>query len=131
MRGIPSRRAEILQDATRLAICEHLRESALSASISRLLCALPTSKSRLTLNAPALSHALSLANTKPVLSAKSGGFGPVSDQGYGVAYMMADDDRTFFHVSSKRSCPATDSARFQRRIKGALRDLRALFESED
>lgn len=60
----------------------------------------------------------------------SGGFGPVSDEGYGVAYMMADDERTFFHVSSKRSCQKTDSARFQLEIKRALNDLRSLFLSE-
>ena len=64
----------------------------------------------------------------PLLS-PSGGFGPVSDQGYGVAYMMADDDRTFFHVSSKHSCTATNSARFQQHIKRAFHDLRALYLS--
>eukprot|EP00961_Rhodomonas_salina_P016506 222292-Rhodomonas_salina.3 len=37
------------------------------------------------------------------LLSPSGGFGPVADDGYGVSYMMADDARTFFHVSSKRS----------------------------
>ena len=62
----------------------------------------------------------------PMLS-PSGGFGPVSDEGYGVSYMIADDERTFFHVSSKRSCAKTDSARFHRAIKAALNDLRELF----
>jgi carnitine O-palmitoyltransferase 1 len=62
------------------------------------------------------------------LLSPSGGFGPVSDLGYGVSYMMADDDRTFFHVSSKKSCKMTDSTRFMGRIKQALTDLRALFE---
>ena len=56
------------------------------------------------------------------------GVGPVSDVGYGVSYMMADDDRTFFHVSSKHSCNATDSKRFMRGIKQALTDLKALFD---
>jgi len=37
----------------------------------------------------------------------SGGFGPVADDGYGVSYMIASDDQTFFHVSSKKSCKAT------------------------
>ena len=62
----------------------------------------------------------------PMLS-PSGGFGPVSDEGYGVSYMMADDERTFFHVSSKHSCATTDSSRFLSHIKVALHDLRAAF----
>ena len=28
-----------------------------------------------------------------------GGFGPVADDGYGVSYMVASEDATFFHVS--------------------------------
>lgn len=38
-----------------------------------------------------------------------GGFGPVSDDGYGVSYIMASDHTIFFHISSKRSCPHTVS----------------------
>ena len=71
-----------------------------------------------------------LRGEDPKLLSPSGGFGPVSDLGYGVSYMMADDARTFFHVSSKRSCEKTDSARFMGRIKQALTDIRALFENE-
>jgi len=67
--------------------------------------------------------------TVPMVS-PSGGFGPVSDRGYGVAYMMADDDRTFFHVSSKHSCATTDSERFLAHIKSALNDFRMLFASQ-
>jgi hypothetical protein len=69
-----------------------------------------------------------LRGEDPKLLSPSGGFGPVSDLGYGVSYMMADDARTFFHVSSKRSCATTDSARFMTQIKRALTDMRALFE---
>jgi len=65
------------------------------------------------------------------LVSPSGGFGPVSDEGYGVAYMMADDERTFFHVSSKRGCGATDTARFQQEIKRAFRDIGALFLAQE
>ena len=36
----------------------------------------------------------------------------MSDQGYGISYMIAGDFRIFFHVSSKRSCINTDSAGF-------------------
>jgi len=65
------------------------------------------------------------------LLSPSGGFGPVADDGYGVSYMMADDRRTFFHVSSKRSAGNTDSERFKAHIWRALDDLRALFETQD
>jgi hypothetical protein len=44
--------------------------------------------------------------------------------------MMADDARTFFHVSSKKSCSKTDSARMMGRIKQALEDIKALFEAK-
>jgi len=53
------------------------------------------------------------------------------DLGYGVSYMMADDARTFFHVSSKRKCGKTDSKRFMTAIKKALEDIQALFPAED
>lgn len=36
-----------------------------------------------------------------------GGFGPVADDGYGVSYIIAGEDLIFFHISSKRSSPAT------------------------
>jgi len=71
-----------------------------------------------------------LRGEDPKLLSPSGGFGPVSDQGYGVSYMMADDARTFFHVSSKRSCSKTDSKRMMGRIKQALEDIKALFEQK-
>jgi len=53
------------------------------------------------------------------------------DLGYGVSYMMADDARTFFHVSSKRTCGKTDSKRFMTAIKKALEDIKALFPTEE
>ena len=33
-----------------------------------------------------------------------------------VSYMIADDNRTFFHVSSKRSAGNTDSDRFFKQV---------------
>jgi len=62
------------------------------------------------------------------LVSPSGGFGPVADDGYGVSYMIADEDRTFFHVSSKRSAGNTDSERFYGQIEHALDDMRELFQ---
>ena len=60
-----------------------------------------------------------------------GGFGPVSDKGYGVSYMMAGDSRIFFHVSSKKSCEQTDSQGFVNKICQALADMRMLFLGQD
>ncbi|XP_072017786.1 carnitine O-palmitoyltransferase 1, liver isoform-like isoform X2 [Amphiura filiformis] len=57
-----------------------------------------------------------------------GGFGPVADDGYGVSYIIAGEDMIFFHVSSKRSSPKTDSLRFSENIRKAMTDIRQLFD---
>lgn len=57
-----------------------------------------------------------------------GGFGPVADDGYGVSYIIAGENHIFFHVSSKRSSPKTDSQRFAANIKQALIDMKQLFD---
>lgn len=57
-----------------------------------------------------------------------GGFGPVADDGYGVSYIVAGEDLVFFHISSKKSSPETDSSRFATRLKQALRDMKAIFD---
>lgn len=36
-----------------------------------------------------------------------GGFGPVTDKGYGVSYIIAGEDQISFHISSKRSADNT------------------------
>lgn len=54
-----------------------------------------------------------------------GGFGPVCDSGYGVSYMIVED-YFFFHISSKRAVPTTDSLKFSERIFQALRDIGGL-----
>ncbi|XP_077993056.1 carnitine O-palmitoyltransferase 1, muscle isoform-like isoform X2 [Glandiceps talaboti] len=64
------------------------------------------------------------------MASPGGGFGPVSDFGYGVSYMIPEDSRFFFHVSSKKSCPDTDSQRFVENIFKALADMKALFQSK-
>ncbi|XP_048515243.1 carnitine O-palmitoyltransferase 1, liver isoform isoform X4 [Athalia rosae] len=56
-----------------------------------------------------------------------GGFGPVADDGYGVSYIIAGEDIIFFHISSKKSSPDTNSALFANRIEKALADMRDLF----
>lgn len=57
-----------------------------------------------------------------------GGFGPVADDGYGVSYMIAGEDYLFFHVSSKKSSPETDSERMAKNITRALTDIKEMFE---
>lgn len=53
-----------------------------------------------------------------------GGFGPVADDGYGVSYMVASEDATYFHVSSKKSCARTSSKEFVRHLFQALDDMK-------
>jgi len=51
----------------------------------------------------------------------------VSDDGYGVSYMVPGDATLYFHVSSKHSSSATDSARFVRLLFESLHEMRQLF----
>jgi hypothetical protein len=84
-----------------------------------------------------------------------GGFGPVTDDGYGVSYIICSEQSVAFHVTSKLSsektvcgpflsdalhletsdlaplaCPFTlqNSGRFVQHIDQAMRDLHSLFE---
>ncbi|XP_053196840.1 carnitine O-palmitoyltransferase 1, liver isoform-like [Scomber japonicus] len=52
-----------------------------------------------------------------------GGFGPVADDGYGVSYYIYGENLINFHISSKHSCPDTDSHKFGAQIRKALQDL--------
>ena len=56
-----------------------------------------------------------------------GGFGPVSDKGYGVSYMIIGDTKFFFHISSKKSCDVTDSVRLMELLFQSLEDMKALY----
>ncbi|GAB6019338.1 hypothetical protein CHUAL_000930 [Chamberlinius hualienensis] len=58
-----------------------------------------------------------------------GGFGPVSDDGYGVSYMLSSEDKLFFHVSSKHSASSTSSKLFMNNIFECLELLKELFNS--
>lgn len=57
-----------------------------------------------------------------------GGFGPVSDTGYGISYMIAGNKKIFFHISSRRSAQITDSTRFMDLLFETLCDMKSLFE---
>ncbi|XP_044872493.1 carnitine O-palmitoyltransferase 1, liver isoform-like [Mauremys mutica] len=63
----------------------------------------------------------------PEFVSSGGGFGPVADDGYGVSYILVGEHLIHFHVSSKFSCPETDSHRFGKNIKQAMVDIIALF----
>jgi carnitine O-palmitoyltransferase 1 len=58
----------------------------------------------------------------------SGGFGPVANDGYAVSYIILRDELIFFHVSSKKSCPVTNTPRFGQQIVKAMSDIKLLFE---
>lgn len=57
-----------------------------------------------------------------------GGFGPVSDDGYGVSYLFPSDDRIFFHVSSKHSCQQTNSKRFVNLLVESMQEMVQIFD---
>lgn len=64
----------------------------------------------------------------PDMLSTGGGFGPVSDDGYGVSYIICDEDLIMFHISSKHSCHTTSSSRFGANIEKAMLDLAAVFQ---
>ncbi|CAI8037065.1 Carnitine O-palmitoyltransferase 1, liver isoform [Geodia barretti] len=66
-------------------------------------------------------------NNNPELISPGGGFGPVTEKGYGVSYIIQGDYHIYFHVSSFKSALNTDSARFANLIKESMSDMRELF----
>lgn len=58
-----------------------------------------------------------------------GGFGPVADNGYGVSYMVPDDNQIFFHISSKISAIETDSNRFFKHLFESMSEIKDLYEA--
>ena len=69
-----------------------------------------------------------LLKNNPNLCSASGGFGPVSRDGYSVSYIIVDEDLIFFHVSSVKSCDITSTDRFAKKIFEAMNDIKLLFE---
>ncbi|KAH9525090.1 Carnitine O-palmitoyltransferase 1, liver isoform [Bulinus truncatus] len=59
-------------------------------------------------------------NKHPDRICAGGGFGPVTDDGYGVSYIIAGEDTIFFHISCKVSCPHTDAHKFGATLKKSL-----------
>ncbi|XP_023225083.1 carnitine O-palmitoyltransferase 1, liver isoform-like [Centruroides sculpturatus] len=76
-------------------------------------------------------HQMSLydINKHPDFIAGGGGFGPVVDNGYGVAYMICGNDVIVFHISSKFSCKCTDSLRLLKTLRNSMLEIKQLFEN--
>lgn len=53
----------------------------------------------------------------------------MADDGYGVSYMVPDDHRIFFHISSKISSKQSDSDRFVKLLFESMSEIKDLFES--
>lgn len=66
-------------------------------------------------------------NKRPDLISPGGGFGPVTEKGYGVSYIIQGDCHIYFHVSSFKDAENTDSFRFATHIKNSMREMRDLF----
>jgi carnitine O-palmitoyltransferase 1, liver isoform len=77
------------------------------------------------------------------LVSAGGGFGPVTDRGYGVSYIIAGEDQISFHISSKKSAENSvifkiknikiilnlqSSKKFREDLKQSLREMRQLFD---
>lgn len=70
--------------------------------------------------------------TEPELThliSPGGGFGPVADDGYGVSYMVPDDHKIFFHISSKISSKESNSDRFVKLLFESLSDIKTLHDT--
>jgi len=63
----------------------------------------------------------------PKIICIGGAFGPVADEGYGVAYMIPKQEMLFFHVTTKNSCPTTDAHKFTSTLRKSLCEMRDLF----
>ncbi|XP_063335916.1 carnitine O-palmitoyltransferase 1, muscle isoform isoform X7 [Pelmatolapia mariae] len=70
-------------------------------------------------------------NKFPKYVGGGGGFGPVTDDGYGVSYIIVGENLITFHISSKFSSPDTDSYRFGQHIRKAMLDIQALFKPQN
>lgn len=57
-----------------------------------------------------------------------GGYAPISDDGYGVAYTLTAD-RIFFHVTCKKSSSHTSSKKFTKNLKFTLEFFKLMFEA--
>lgn len=64
----------------------------------------------------------------PQLVGPGGGFGPVTRDGYGVAYFISGENNISFHISSVKTCDVTNTERFTNEVSKAMNDIKLLFE---
>lgn len=55
----------------------------------------------------------------------------MSDDGYGVSYMIPGDSKVFFHVSAKKSTPGTSATKFMDQLFETLAEMREIFVTEN
>ncbi|XP_065912520.1 carnitine O-palmitoyltransferase 1, muscle isoform-like [Dysidea avara] len=60
-------------------------------------------------------------------TAQLGGFGAVTETGYGISYIVNGEDNVTFSMHSKKSCPSTDSKHMMEQVRKALNDMRELY----
>lgn len=63
------------------------------------------------------------------LISAGGGLAPASQKGYGISYFPFNDEYLFLHISSNKSCEATNSEKLLNGIIKALSDIKSLFET--
>lgn len=59
-----------------------------------------------------------------------GGFMAVAEHGYGISYLFPSDHRIFFHITSRKSSPETDTSRFGKLLYDSLDEIKALFDDQ-
>ena len=52
----------------------------------------------------------------------------MADDGYGVSYMVPDDHKIFFHISSKISSKQSNSDRFVQLLFESMAGIKELFD---
>lgn len=65
----------------------------------------------------------------PEFVSTGGGFGPVTERGYGISYIVGGEEVISFHISAKKSADNTDPYRFRKTLVATLREMRELCES--
>ena len=53
----------------------------------------------------------------------------MADDGYGVSYMVPDDHKIFFHISSKISSKQSNSDRFVKLLFESMAEIKELFDA--
>jgi carnitine O-palmitoyltransferase 1 len=67
-------------------------------------------------------------NKNPQFVSAGGGFGPVSDEGYGVSYIVGGEDMLSFHISAKKNVTKTSAEKFRDTLIETLRQLKSVVE---